>query len=207
MASGRRGIRPRDAVTTEQLAIIVPAVAAVLIALLNIWYQRGLTNETLAHQANLTRQTLDHTLSLTTDMRVQERRSDTYVQMLEMLDWIMEIVNATQPVMEPGPPPPPEPDAKVIRPTQARIAAFASPEVKAMIYEQWIPTRNEFFLEADHFRAMRQREMNSNPGRTTIEAPSRKRIASQYQVVDDLRKKLRQIVLDIENQVSDELRS
>lgn len=193
--------------TTAQLAIIVPAVAAVLIALLNIWYQRGLTNETLAHQANLTRQTLDHTLTLTRDVRVQERRSDTYVQMLEMLDWIMEIVNATQPVIEPGPPAPPEPDAKLIRPTQARIAAFASPEVKAMIYEQWIPTRNEFFIEADNLRAMRQRETNSNPGTTTIDALGVKRIAGQYQVVDDLRQKLHQIVLDIEDQVSEELRS
>ena len=193
--------------TTAQLAIIVPAVAAVLIALLNIWYQRGLTNETLAHQANLTRQTLDHTLTLTRDMHVQERRSDTYVQMLEMLDWIMEIVNATQPVIKPGPPPPPEPEAKVIRPTEARIAAFASHEVKAMIREQWIPTRNEFFLEADNLRAMRQRETNSNPGTTTIDALSGKRIAGQYEVVDDLRKKLHHIVLDIENQVTDELQS
>ena len=195
--------------TTAQLAIIVPAVAAVLIALLNIWYQRGLTNETLAHQANLTRQTLDHTLTQTTDLRVQERRSDTYVQMLEMLDWIMEIVDATQPVIGPGPPPPPEPDAKLMRPTQARIAAFASPEVRAMIHEQWIPTRTEFFIEADNLRALRQREANSNsnPGTTTLEALGGQRIAGQYEVVDDLRKRLRQVVRDIESQVSDELQS
>lgn len=195
--------------TTAQLAIIVPAVAAVLIALLNIWYQRGLTNETLAHQANLTRQTLDHTLTQTTDLRVQERRSDTYVQMLEMLDWIMEIVDATQPVIGPGPPPPPEPDAKLMRPTQARIAAFASPEVRAMIHEQWIPTRTEFFIEADNLRALRQREANSNsnPGTTTLDALGGKRIAGQYEVVDDLRKRLRQVVHDIESQVSDELQS
>ena len=193
--------------TTAQLAIIVPAVAAVLIALLNIWYQRGLTNETLAHQANLTRQTLDHTLTLTGDMRVQERRSDTYLQMLEMLDWIMEIVDATQPGIGPGPPPPPEPDAKLIRPTQARIAAFASPEVKAMVHEQWIPTRNEFFIEADNLRALRQRETNSNRGTTTIDAPGGKRIAGQFQVVDDIRKRLHQVVRDIENQVSDELQN
>jgi hypothetical protein len=81
-------------------------------------YQRGLTNETLEHQANLTRQTLDHELTLARDKRVQERRSDTYVQMLEMFDWIMEIVNATQPIMEPGPPPPPVPDAKAVRPSR-----------------------------------------------------------------------------------------
>lgn len=195
--------------TTAQLAIIVPAVAAVLIALLNIWYQRGLTNETLAHQANLTRQTLDHTLTQTTDLRVQERRSDTYVQMLEMLDWIMEIVDATQPVIGPGPPPPPEPDAKLMRPTQARIAAFASPEVRAMIHEQWIPTRTEFFIEADNLRALRQREANSNsnPGTTTLDALGGKRIVGQYEVVDDLRKRLRQVVRDIESQVSDELQS
>ena len=192
--------------TTEQLAIIVPGVAAVLIALLNIWYQRGLTDETLENQSSLMRQTLNHELALTRDRRVQERRSDTYVQMLEMLDWITEIVNATQPIMEPGFPPPPEPDAEAVRPIQARIAAFASPEVKAMIYEQWIPARNQFFLEADNLGVMRGREKNLTPGTTTIEALYGKSIASQYQVVDDLRKKLHGIVRDIEDQVSDELR-
>jgi hypothetical protein len=35
---------------------------------------------------------------------VQDRKADTYVQMLEMFDWIMQIVNATQPIVEPGPP-------------------------------------------------------------------------------------------------------
>jgi hypothetical protein len=191
---------------TEQLAIIVPGATALLLALLNVWYQRGLTNETLEHQANLTRQTLDHELTLARDKRVQERRSDTYVQMLEMFDWIMEIVNATQPIMEPGPPPPPEPDAKAVRSIQARIAAFASPEVKAMIYEQWIPVRNEFFLEAGNLRSMRERETNRTPGTTTSETLTGESIASQYQVVDDLRKRLHRIARDIEDQVSVELR-
>jgi hypothetical protein len=190
---------------TEQLAIIVPGATALLLALLNVWYQRGLTNETLEHQANLTRHTLDHELTLARDKRVQERRSDTYVQTLEMVDWIMEIVNATQPIMEPGPPPPPEPDPKAVRPIQARIAAFASPEVKAMIYDQWIPVRNEFFAEANSLRTMREREKDLLPGTTTIEALSGKSIATQYQVVDDLRKRLHQIVREIEDQVSDEL--
>lgn len=198
--------RHHSGVTTEQLAIIVPGAAAVVIALLNVWYQRRLTDETLENQARLTRQTLNHELALTRDRRVQERRSDTYVQMLEMLDSITEIVNATEPIMEPGIPPPPEPDAEADRPIQARIAAFASPEVKAMIHEQWIPARNQFFLEADNLGAMREREKNLTPGIATVEALYGKSIASQYQVVDDLRKKLHGIVRDIEEQVSDELR-
>jgi hypothetical protein len=193
-------------VTTEQIAIIIPAAAAILIALLNIWYQRRLTDDTLKHQGTLLRQTLDHELTLTRDERLQERRSDTYVEMLAMLDRVMEIVNATQPVMEAGFPPPPEPDAEAVRPIQARIAALASPEVKAMIYEQWIPARNQFFLEADNLRDMRQLERNLVPATTPIEARSGKSIAGQFQVVDDLRKRLHGIVRDVEDQVSDELR-
>ena len=90
--------------TTEQLAIVIPAATALLLALLTFWYQRGLTKETLEHQANLTRQTLDHELALARDKGAQERKADTYVQMLEMFEGIMEIVNATQPIMESGPP-------------------------------------------------------------------------------------------------------
>lgn len=189
---------------TDQLAIIVNGVVAILLILLNVWYLRGLTNRTLERQANFTRQTLDHELTLIREKRVQERRSDTYVQMLEMLHWIMEIVYATEPVVEPGPPPPPEPDSDAVRPIQARIVAFASPEVRAIVDERWIPVRNDFFREAAKLRRMREQEKNLTPGTMTVETD--KRIASQYTVVHDLRTKLHKIVREIEDRASDELR-
>ena len=187
--------------TTEQLAIIIPAATALLLALLTS-YQRGLTKETLKHQANLTRQTLDHELALARDQGAQERKADTYVQMLEMIEWTMEIVNATQPIMESGPPSPPEPDGDAIRPVQARIAAYASPEVEAMIYEQWIPARNEFFDAARYLAVMRKAQ---DQGRN-VEADFKIGVAGQYMKVDDHRKRLHGIVRDIEDRVNDELR-
>jgi hypothetical protein len=188
--------------TTEQLAIIIPAATALLLALLTFWYQRGLTKETLEHQANLTRQTLDHELALARDKGAQERKADTYVQMLEMFEGIMEIVNATQPIMESGPPSPPEPGSEAIRPVQARIAAYASPEIRAMIYEQWIPARNEFFRAARDLAVMRRAQ---EQGRH-VEADFTISVAGQYMKVDDLRKRLYGIVRDIEDRVNDELR-
>jgi hypothetical protein len=122
--------------------------------------------------------------------------------MLEMFDWILEIVNATQPIMEPGPASPPEPDSEALRPVQARIAAYASPEVKRMIYEQWIPVRNDFFAAAIYLATMRQaqdqgRDVNAEYGIS---------VAGQYMKVDALRKRLHGIVRDIENRVNQELR-
>jgi len=122
--------------------------------------------------------------------------------MLEMFDWIMQIVNATQPIMEPGPPSPPEPDSKAIRPVQARIAAYASPEVKAMIHEQWIPARNEFFDAARDLAVMRKAQ---EQGRD-VGADFKIGVAGQYMKVDDFRKRLHGIVRDIEDRVNDELR-
>ena len=203
--SPRRTASPRCSVTgmtTEQLAIIAPAATALLLALLTFWYQRGLTKETLEHQANLTRQTLDHELALARDKGALDRKADTYVQMLEMFEWTMEIVNATQPIMESGPPSPPEPDGEAIRAVQARIAAYASPEVKAMIYEQWIPARNEFFDAARYLGVMRKAQEHGR----NVETDFKVSVAGQYMKVDDHRKRLDGIVRDIEDRINDELR-
>lgn len=114
----------------DALAIIVPSVTAVLLAGGNIWYQRWLTDRTLTQQTALTERTFDHEQAIAKDQRVQERISSAYVEMLTMLDSIMGIVNATQPILEPGPEPPPEPDQEKVGRVQALIAAFGSPEVK-----------------------------------------------------------------------------
>jgi hypothetical protein len=187
---------------TNALAIIVPGATAVLLAGISVWYQRWLTNKTLGQQAELTQKTLDHERTIARDQRVHERVADTYVQMLEMFDWIMEIVIATQPILEPGPVAPPEPDSEALRPVQARIAAWASPEVKAMIYGQWIPVRNEFFAAAVYLATMRQAQ---DQGRE-VEADYGISVGRQYLKVDALRKQLHGIVRDIENRANEELR-
>lgn len=187
---------------TDALAIIVPGATAVLLAGISIWYQRWLTDKTLGQQAELTQKTLDHERTIARDQRVHEHVADTYVQMIEMFDWIMEIVNATQPILEPGPVAPPEPASEALRPVQARIAAYASPEVKRMIYEQWIPVRNNFFAAAIYLATMRQAQ---DQGRE-VEAAYGISVASQYMKVDALRKQLHGVVRDIEDRANEELR-
>jgi hypothetical protein len=57
----------------QQLAIIVPAAAAVLIAIVNAIWQASITRKTLDQQASITQKTLDHQRTLSRDERVQER--------------------------------------------------------------------------------------------------------------------------------------
>jgi hypothetical protein len=104
--------------------------------------------------------------------------------------------------MEPGPPAPPEPDSEAIRPVQARIAAYASPEVKRMIYEQWIPVRNDFFAAAIYLATMRQAQEQQRD----VTAEYGISVAGQYMKVDALRKRLHGIVRQIEDRVNEELR-
>jgi len=188
--------------TTDALAIIVPGSTAVLLAGITIWYQRWLTNRTLGQQAELTQKALDHERTIAREQRVQERIASTYVETLEMLDWIMGIVNATQPIMEPGPESPPEPDTEKVRHVQARIAAFGSPEVKEIVYKRWIPARNEFFAEADQLALMRKAQ---DEGRD-VDAQYGLSIGAQYMKVDGLRRKLHEIVRELEDRVNEELR-
>jgi hypothetical protein len=63
--------------------------------------------------------------------RVQPRRAETYLELLALLNHVMEIVDRTQPIIEPMPAPPDPPDEERLRMNQARIGAFGSPEVKA----------------------------------------------------------------------------
>ncbi len=55
----------------------------------------------------MTRTTLDPQLRIARDERVQARLATTYEDLLEMVGWVMEIVDATQPILEgdwgPGP--------------------------------------------------------------------------------------------------------
>jgi hypothetical protein len=51
----------------------------------------------------LTQRTFAHERAIAKDQRVQERISSAYVEFLAMLDWIMGIVDATQPILEPDP--------------------------------------------------------------------------------------------------------
>jgi len=197
----------------EALAIIVPAVAVVAVAVISLIHQGRVTGRTLDHQADLNRATLDHQAALSEatldhqrqiarDERVQERIASTYVEMLEMLDWIMGIVNATQPIMEPGPESPPEPDTETVRGGQARIGAFGSPEVKEIIYTRWIPTRNEFFAEAGQLAVMRKAQ---DVGRD-VQADYGLSVGSQYMKVDGLRRRLHGIVRELEDRANEELR-
>jgi hypothetical protein len=116
-------------VSTEQLAIIVPSVTAMVVLVGNLVYQRWLTRASLDQQAQVTEKTLDHERTIARDRRVQERIASAYEDLLVMVDLVMEIVRTTQPVveriLEPGQerPRPPEPDPEYVRRVQARMEA------------------------------------------------------------------------------------
>lgn len=187
--------------TTEQLAIIVPGVTAVALAAGSLWYQAWLTKKTLTHQTTITETTLNHERSVAREQRVQERRADTYVEMLEMFDWVMEIVNATQPVLEPGPEPPPEPEREKMRASQARIAAHASAEIRDLIDQRWIPSRVAFFIAASNLAQMRKARADGVEERLIYGVS----VHEQYGKVEQHRRELRQVVREIKDLVNTEL--
>lgn len=69
--------------TTEQLAIVVPA----LVAIVTVWI-------IARTQAKINRQTLGAQRTLAQ----QERARAAYEDMMHMVRWVMELVNATKPV-------------------------------------------------------------------------------------------------------------
>ena len=71
-----------------------------------------------------------------------------------------------------------------------------------MIYEQWIPARNEFFDAARYLAVMRKTQERGRD----VEADFKISVAGQYMKVDDHRKRLDGIVRDIEDRINDELR-
>jgi hypothetical protein len=88
-------------VTTEQLAIVVPGVAVVLVAGIGAWWQVRINKQTLDHQAKLA---------------LQARVATVYEELLEMIGWQMEAVDATKPIITMGEPskPPEAPDTERI---------------------------------------------------------------------------------------------
>jgi hypothetical protein len=109
-------------VSTELLAI----VASAIIAVLTVWI-------TAAFHRKINRQTLE---SLRT-LALQERVRTTYEDMLHTIGWVMELVDAREPIIEyAGSPQPEEPDMERVRMVQARIGVHGSREVKAII-ERW----------------------------------------------------------------------
>lgn len=185
----------------QELAIIVPAAAAVLIAIVNAIWQASITRKTLDHQASITQKTLDHQRTSARDERVQARIASTYEDMLDTVGWVMEIVDATQPIMEPGPKPPEEPDPERIRRVQARIGAHGSREVKAIL-ERWVRARVAFFVDADTLQAMRALPEGVDP-----QIQFGVRLGEQFQKIHERRKELHGIVRELEDRVNEELRT
>ena len=71
--------------TTEQLAIIVPAIVAIVTVWIIARTQTRIKRQTLESQRRLAQ---------------QERARAAYEDMLHMVAWVMEIVSATKPILE-----------------------------------------------------------------------------------------------------------
>jgi hypothetical protein len=125
--------------------------------------------------------------------RVQPRRAETYLELLALLNHVMEIVDRTQPIIEPMPAPPDPPDEERLRMNQARIGAFGSPEVKEIL-RRWAQKRVEFFIDADMLRRDRERP----GGRSTDET-------EWWRKVHAKREELRELARELEDRVNAEL--
>jgi hypothetical protein len=179
-------------VTTGQLAVLVPSVVAVALAVMNMIYQLKLNRQNLDHQRKLA---------------IQERISSTYEDMLELVGHTMETVNATKPILVVGEPPQPpeELETDLIRKVQARIGVHGSAEIKTIL-ERWSKGTSEFYLEAWKLnemqgaaqRSMKPSEIKENWGRFPTE---------QWQAVEGKRMNLHAVVRELEDAVSSEMRS
>lgn len=131
------------------------------------------------------------------------RIAATYEELLEMVGWRMEVVDATKPIFTVGEPPepPPKPEDERIRKVQARIGAHGSKEVKAIL-ERWAKRRNEFFTDAWYLDAI-QNDRTSTDAKATYGIT----LTDQWQKVEADRKDLHGIVRELEDVVSAELRA
>ena len=187
--------------STEQLAIVVPAVVTVVVSLslayMNIRWQRDITQETLNHQERINRDNHAHESKLA----VQARVAGAYEEMMEMVHWQMDMVDATKPILASGDSKPPdEPGSERIRKVQARVNVHGSQDVKAVL-QRWADRRNEFFADAwllDH--------MQNSQG-VNIEADYGITLSDQWRKVEGGRRELHDLVRDLADAASAELRA
>jgi hypothetical protein len=179
--------------TTEQLAIIVPAGALVAVAFINAWWQARISKQALDSQEQTNKQTLE-----SQEKRdVRARVAGVYENMLEMVGWNMEVVNATKPVIGEEKPPA-EPDLERVRRVQARIGVHGSREVKDIL-ERWAKRRQEFY--ADAWLLDRMQKEHGDPKKYGL------RMAEQWKKVVEGRTQLHAMVRELEDAVSAELRA
>lgn len=176
--------------STATVAILVPAIAAVLLAGLNIRYQLRLSQQSIDSQ---------HKLAL------QGRISTVYEDLLDLVGLSMEIVDATKPAMTIGSPPPVPAQAQDehIRRVQARVGVHGSPACKKIL-ERWSRRIREFFLDAQLLDQIQQAQgMTSSQIKSTYGANS----AEQWQKVEQARKDLHGLVRELEDAISSEVRT
>jgi hypothetical protein len=178
--------------STEQLAIVVPAVVAIALLVVNVLYQLKVNRQTLDHQ---------------TKLAVQARVAATYEDMLELVGHTMETVSATKPVFVAGEPPtPPEKlEQERIRKVQARIGVHGSREVKSIL-ERWSKGTNVFYAEAWKLNEMQQAVQRGEKP-SEIKATWGLFPIEQWQALEAKRRELHAAVRELEDEVSSELRS
>lgn len=177
--------------TTAQLAIVIPAIAVVAVAGINAWWQARVNQQSLDNQRKLA---------------IQARVASTYEDMMEMVHWQMDVVDATKPIFTKGSPPepPPQPETEHLRKVQARIGVHGSREVKAVL-ERWAKKRTEFFSDAWYLDTMQNDASLNRP--SDAKANYGVTLSEQWQKVDASKKSLHAVVRELEDAISSELRA
>lgn len=172
--------------TTEQLAIVVPA----LVAIVTVWI-------IARTQAKINRQTLGAQRTLAQ----QERARAAYEDMMHMVRWVMELVNATKPVWEEaGSEQPQQPEMERVRSAQARIDVHGSPKVKAILgmNAAMISLLRLGFSTACKTIKKRGVDIDKSYGHSIVD---------QWKKVDEIRKELHEKVQELADTAYAEMRA
>jgi hypothetical protein len=136
------------------------------------------------------------------EKHVRDRRADTYIDMLVSLERDLTFMARTHPIIGPAPEPPAGPTDQEHWTLNARVGAYGTKRVKALL-EQW----NEkivwqFLLEAARLRDLESaeggthRELMHEWGTTRVQ---------QYEKLQEIRGHARQLLTEIQQVIAAEL--
>jgi hypothetical protein len=168
----------------EQLAIAVTGLVALVSTGGLVWNNR-------------------QTLSTQRTLALQERVATRYEDMMHAINWVMEIVDETKPIVGySGQEPPKPPELERLRDVQAKIDVHGSPEVREIL-DRWAELRREFFTEASLLDSMQEHEKQG----VDVEAQYGKPPGEQWKKIVDTRRELHDVVAELREAASAEVRA
>lgn len=114
-------------VTMSDVIAVIAIFATIAVAAIGLFDRRADRRQTL----ELSREARDHERALARESRLQDRRAQTYEEMLLVAYRAQDVIDETMPVLRlsSAPPPPEPPSIEEQRVMLAKVAVYGSPEV------------------------------------------------------------------------------